>query len=155
MFWGLTRVFAEVFRIKYILSDEGWKELRMAKLTIGFGVVLILLGGWGFLSSGNTHPTALIPCYFGLVMAVSGMLATTENAKRRMLWMHVAVTVGLLGFLAAGSRVILEFADAHGAPLAHPVAVKYQAAMTVICLVFVALCVRSFIAARRGGKLEA
>ena len=42
----------------------------MAKLTIGFGVVLILLGAWGFIGTGSTHPTALIPAYFGLVLAM-------------------------------------------------------------------------------------
>ena len=127
----------------------------MAKLTIGFGVVLIVLGAWGFIGTGSTHPRALIPCYFGLAMAVAGLLANTEDAKRRMLWMHVAVTVGLLGFLGAVSRAIVELVKAHGAPLEHPVAVEAQAAMAVVCLVFVGLCVRSFIAARRGGKLAA
>ena len=66
-----------------------------------------------------------------------------------MLWMHVAVTVGLLGFLGAGSRAIVELVKTHGMPLAYPVAVADQAAMAAICLVFVLLCVRSFIAARR------
>jgi hypothetical protein len=69
--------------------------------------------------------------------------------------MHVAVTVGLLGFLGAGAMAIIETVKAHGGPLAHPVAVESQAAMAVICLVFVGLCVRSFIAARRDRKLEA
>jgi hypothetical protein len=128
----------------------------MAKLTIGFGVVLILLGAWGFIGTGSTHPTALIPAYFGLVLAWAGILANSEDAKRRMLWMHVAVTVGLLGFLGAGARVVVELVKAHGGPLADAVsvAVRFQIAMAVICLVFVGLCVRSFIAARRGGKLE-
>jgi hypothetical protein len=127
----------------------------MAKLTIGFGVVLILLGAWGFISTGNEHPTALIPAYFGLALAISGMLASGDNPKKRMLWMHIAVTAGLLGFLGAGVMAIVEAVKAHGGPLAHPVAVESQIAMAVICLVFVGLCVRSFIAARRGGKLEA
>jgi hypothetical protein len=129
----------------------------MAKMTIGFGVVLILLGAWGFIGTGSTHPTALIPAYFGLALVISGVLANSEDAKRRMLWMHVAVTAGLLGFLGSGSRVIVEFVKAHRAPLSHTasVAVGDQAAMAVVCLVFVGLCVRSFIAARRGGKLEA
>jgi hypothetical protein len=127
----------------------------MAKLTIGFGVVLVLLGAWGFIGTGSTHPTALIPAYFGLVLGIAGALAITENAKRRMLWMHVAVTVGLLGFLGAGARAIVELVKAHGVPLtdAAAAAVRFQTAMAVICLVFVGLCVRSFIAARRGGKL--
>jgi fucose 4-O-acetylase-like acetyltransferase len=127
----------------------------MAKLTISFGVVLIVLGVWGFVATGSVHPTALIPTWFGLALAVAGALAKTENAKRRMLWMHVAVTVGLVGFLGSFSRAIDEYMQAHGAPLAHPVAVENQAAMAAICLVFVLLCVRSFIAARRSGKIAA
>jgi hypothetical protein len=127
----------------------------MAKLTIGFGAALILLGAWGFIGTGAAHPTALIPAYFGLVMGWSGILANTPDAKKRMLWMHIAVTVGLLGFIGAAVMVVVENVKAHGGPLAHPVAVEAQAAMAGICLVFVGLCVRSFIAARRGGKLDA
>jgi hypothetical protein len=89
------------------------------------------------------------------VLAIAGALAITENAKRRMLWMHIAVTVGLLGFVGAAVQAIREYVGAHGAPLAHPEAVEAQTAMAVVCLVFVGLCVRSFIAARRGRKLEA
>ena len=120
----------------------------MAKLTMVFGVVLIGLGIWGYVATGSTHPTALIPTWFGLVLAIAGALANTEDPKRRMLWMHIAVTVGLLGFLGAASRVIVECAKANG-PLEHPVAVEDQGAMAAICLVFVGLCVRSFIAARK------
>ena len=127
----------------------------MAKLTIGFGAALILLGAWGFIGTGAAHPTALIPAYFGLVMGWSGILSNTPDAKKRMLWMHIAVTVGLLGFIGAAVMVVVENVKAHGGPLAHPVAVEAQAAMAGICLVFVGLCVRSFIAARRGGKLDA
>lgn len=127
----------------------------MAKLTIGFGVVLIVLGGWGFVATGSAHPTALIPTWFGLALAVSGALATTEDAKRRMLWMHVAVTIGLLGFLGSFSRAIDEYIQAHGVPLAHPVAVADQAAMAAICAIYVGLCVRSFVAARRSGRIAA
>jgi fucose 4-O-acetylase-like acetyltransferase len=121
----------------------------MAKMTIFFGVVLIVLGVWGFVATGSAHPTALIPTWTGLALAVAGALARTEDAKQRMLWMHVAVTVGLLGFLGAGSRAIVELVKAQGKTLEYPVAVADQAAMAVICLVFVLLCVRSFIAARR------
>lgn len=127
----------------------------MAKLTIGFGVVLILLGAWGFIGTGSQHPTALIPAYFGLALFWAGVMANSPDAKRRMLWMHIAVTVGLLGFIGAAVQAIREYVGAHGGPLAHPAAVEAQAAMAGICLVFVLLCVRSFIAARRGGKLEA
>jgi multisubunit Na+/H+ antiporter MnhF subunit len=126
----------------------------MAKVTVGFGVVLIVLGAWGFIATGSAHPTALIPAYFGLVLAIAGGLATTENAKRRMLWMHIAVTVGLLGFLGTVAAAVDEVRMLSGAVFPHPIAVEEKAAMSVICLVFVVLCVRSFIAARRDRKLE-
>jgi hypothetical protein len=124
-------------------------------LTVGVGVVLVLLGAWGFVGTGNAHPTALIPAYFGMALALAGALANSGDAKKRMLWMHIAVTVGLLGFLGSGARASMEYVKTNGQPLAHPVAVEDQAAMAVICLVYVGLCVRSFIAARRGGKLDA
>jgi hypothetical protein len=127
-----------------------FKERRtVAKVTIAFGFVLVILGAVGFVATGSTHLTALIPCGFGTVMAVAGALAITNDVRRRMIWMHVAVTVGLLGFLGSFSRAIDEYIQAHGQPLAHPAAVEDQAAMAAICLVFVILCVRSFIAARR------
>lgn len=121
----------------------------MAKLAIGFGVVLIILGVASFILTGSTHPTSLIPVWFGIVLILCGVLANTTDTRRRMLWMHIGVTISLLGFLFPGFMVIKDWAAAHGAPLAHPAAVEEQAAMAIICLVFTVLCVRSFIAARR------
>lgn len=121
----------------------------MAKLTIVFGIVLGIIGVAYFVGTGSTHPTALIPLWFGVVLMTCGGLALTENARRRMLWMHIAVTVGLLGFLFPGFMAIKEWVAAHGGPLAHPAAVQEQGLMSVVCLVFTTLCVRSFIAARR------
>jgi hypothetical protein len=121
----------------------------LAKLTIAFGVVLGLIGTGFFIGTGSTHPTALIALWFGLALIVCGVLALTENARRRMLWMHIAVTIALLGFLFPGFMAIKEWGGAHGGPLAHPAAVEEQAVMSVVCLVFTLLCVRSFITARR------
>jgi hypothetical protein len=127
----------------------------MAKLSIVFGVILILLGAWGYTTTGAQHPTALIPAYFGLGLVLCGYLASRNDGAQRALWMHVAVTLGLLGFLGAGVMAVKEKMAAHGGPLAHPVAVESQTAMAAICLVFVILCVRSFIAARRARRVEA
>lgn len=121
----------------------------MAKLTIAFGVLLGIIGAGYFVGTGSTHPTALIPVWFGCALVVCGILSLTENARRRMLWMHIAVTIGLFGFLFPGFMAIKEWVAAHGGPLAHPAAVQEQAIMSVVCLVFTLLCVRSFIAARR------
>ena len=119
----------------------------MAKLTIGFGVLLAIVGVTGFVTTGSTHWTAMIPTWIGLVLAVSGVLAF--NPARRMLWMHIAVTVGLLGFLGTIPGVIGAVKMATGGTVARPTAAIYQSITWLICAVFVALCVRSFIAARR------
>ena len=121
----------------------------MAKLTIMFGIVLILLGIVGFVSSPLHAPTALIPCAVGVILAFLGALASTEDAKKRMLHMHIAVTVGLLGFLGTAMSIWQYIQMLRGVQFPHPIAVEEKAAMSIVLLVFVILCVRSFINARR------
>lgn len=121
----------------------------MAKLTIMFGVVLILLGLVGFFASPLHAPTALIPSIVGLILAILGFVALTDDAKKRMLFMHIAVTIGLLGFLGTAKSIFDYIQMIRGVQFAHPIAVEEKAAMSVLLLVFVVLCVRSFIAARR------
>ena len=129
-------------------ADVGiWRVGRVQKLTIVFGVVLIAVGVAGYVETGSAHPTALIPCWIGLILAIAGGLAL--NPARRMLWMHVAVTVGLLGFLGTIKGAIDTFELAHGATFEHPIAVEEKGATCLLCLIFVAFCVRSFIEARR------
>ncbi len=120
----------------------------MAKLTIAFGILLLLLGAGAFFVLGH-HPHTLIPAGFGLLLALFGALANTPDAKRRMLFMHIAVTLGLLGFLGTLPGIIAIVRMWGGHAVARPDAAKVQALMGSICLIFVLLCVRSFIAARR------
>ena len=123
----------------------------MAKLTIGFGVLLILLSAVAYTQLGqHSHGIhSLIPGLFGLLLVIFGALANTPVAKKRMLFMHIAVTVGLLGFLGTIPGLIGVIRMATGGFVARPEAAKVQAIMGSICLVYVLLCVRSFIAARR------
>jgi hypothetical protein len=121
----------------------------MAKITISFGVILILLGIFGFVATGSHAPTALIPTYVGILLGICGFLALTEDVKKRMLYMHIAVTLGLLGFLGTAKSIIDYIQMLQGKQFLRPAAVEEKAAMAVLMLVFVILCVRSFIAARR------
>jgi len=122
----------------------------MAKFTLVTALVLIILGVAFFVATGSHAPTALIPAYFGIVLGILGLLANTEDSKRRMIFMHIAVTVGLLGVIFPGWRAASAFiASTHGTAMARPLAVKEEFAMAVICLIFVLMCIRSFIAARR------
>jgi hypothetical protein len=123
--------------------------LRMAKTTITFGVVLILLGIFAFVGSRTHAPTALIPAFVGLLLGTLGFLAITDDAKKRMLFMHIAVTIGLLGFLGTAKSIYDCILLLQGVQFPHPLAVKEKAAMAVLLLIFVVLCVRSFVVARR------
>lgn len=122
----------------------------MAKMTMVFGALLVAISLCFWLVMGTAQTAALHPAGIGVLLILSGALANTENAKRRMLWMHIAVTLGLIGFLTTGIRATLELA--HGFSSITNVAGFYErVVIALVCLIFVALCVRSFIAARRSG----
>jgi hypothetical protein len=118
----------------------------MPSAAIACGVLLILIGIIGYiygLLNGNASLTALIPAVFGVVLAILGTLARTRE-NLRMHLMHVAVLIGLLGFLIPAWRLLSNFSQ-----LTLSAAVVSQASMSLICLVFVILCIKSFIDARR------
>jgi hypothetical protein len=119
----------------------------MANTTIGFAVALILLGLLGYVGTGAESPTALIPAIFGVVLLVLGMLA--RSPQRRKLAMHIAVVVGLLGF-AGSFRGLMNLGPLiAGEPVARPTAVIAQSVMALLMGLYVVLCIKSFVDARR------
>jgi uncharacterized membrane protein (UPF0136 family) len=125
----------------------------MPTTSIVFGGLLILLGIWGYFGTGTTSLTALIPCLFGLVLAVCGLLA--RNEKNLKMAMHVAAAAGLLGFLGTVRAWFKLPALWSGGPVARPEAVAAQSIMAALTLAFVALCVKSFVDVRRARRAAA
>lgn len=122
----------------------------MAKITIVFGVLLIILGSVGYFGTGSAHPTALIPTWFGLALAVGGILAISPNEKRRKIVMHINVAVGALGCIGALVAAVQGYGAARSAGVDPDMkAFAAKLAMFVLCAIYVNLCVRSFIEARR------
>ncbi len=122
----------------------------MARVTYVFGILLIALGLIGFWGTGSIHPTALIPTWFGLALVAGGLLAISPSEGRRKLFMHINVTVGLLGFLGAAGSALHEYSGARSQGIdPNPIALASQLTMAVLLLIYVNLCVRSFIQARR------
>lgn len=122
----------------------------MAKVTLAFAVLLVAEGLIGYLSTGSVHPTALIPTWFGLGLGLFGFLAISPSEKRRKIFMHVNVTIGVIGFLGALIVAIQGYGSArtHGITPDY-VALTYKLIMAGLLLIYVNLCVRSFINARR------
>jgi hypothetical protein len=120
----------------------------MANVAVAFGAVLLILGVGGFLGSGMASMTALIPAAFGLLLLILGLIA--RDARRRRHAMHAAAMVGVLGFFGTVSGLVKVITGNLGP---RPQAAMAQAAMAALMLVFVVLCVRSFINARRSGAV--
>ena len=121
----------------------------MAKVTIVFAFLFIALGLLGFIGTGSEHYTALIPAALGLLLGIFGVLSLSPDPGRRKLFMHINVTLGLLGFLGTIMGLIQWFQMLAGATVKNPPATESKAIMALLCLIYVALCVRSFIAARK------
>ncbi len=124
----------------------------MAKTTIGIGCVLIALGVGSYFGTGRASMTALIPAFFGLPLVLLGVAALNERLRKHA--MHAAVVVGLLGFVGAARGFSQVPAILSGDQVERPVAVAVQIAMSLVCLVFVVLCVLSFIKARRAERID-
>jgi hypothetical protein len=121
----------------------------MAKLTIAFGILLMLLGITGYVTTGSSHPTALIPSGIGVLFVLFGVMANSDDSKKRMLWMHISVTVALLVFLGMIPSAIDTLKLSRGVTFPHPIAVEEKGALCLFCLIYVLFCIRSFISARR------
>jgi len=122
----------------------------MAKVTYVFGVLLVALGLIGYWGTGSIHPTALIPTWFGLALVAGGTLAISPSEGRRKLFMHINVTVGLVGLIGAIAAALQGYG--HARSLGEEpdyIALAAKLTMAALLLIYVNLCVRSFIQARR------
>lgn len=119
----------------------------MPQITIVFGALLCLVGVGFYFGTGATSVTALIPAFIGLPVLLAGALALKEAWRRHA--MHAAVLLGTLGLLGSLRGAIQLPALLGGGVVARPAAVWAQSITAMLCLVFVALCVRSFVNARR------
>lgn len=129
----------------------------MAPVSVVCGILLILLGVWGKWFTGapaaETSNTALIPAGFGIALLVLGLFAFREGWRKHA--MHAAAALGLIGCIAAVVRGAPNWpAYLSGGEVKNPSATLATLLMAVICGVFVALCVRSFIVARRARRLR-
>jgi hypothetical protein len=116
----------------------------MPKLSLSIGILLTIIGLAGYIMSGMASITAAIPAFFGLPMALFGLVAGMKEDLRKHL-MHASVIVALLGFIAMSAELIRRFDSLTVNP-----AVISMIVTGLLCLIFVVLAVRSFIAARSG-----
>jgi hypothetical protein len=121
----------------------------LAKLTIGFGAALILLG---VVCWALTEPTpekgkswtALIPAIEGVLLLACGAVALSPKLLKHA--MHLAAVIGVLGFIGALQTIIKRKPSG--------LALVDMAGMALLSAIFVGLCVWSFIQARRARRAQ-
>ena len=120
----------------------------MAWPTIICGALLVLVGIVGYSTSDVQPPpmTALIPAFFGAALIVCGALAFKDSLRKHV--MHLAAMIGLLGAVGGFMPLIRQYSKTGAFDPTKPSAIAGEL-MIAICVVFVGLCVNSFIQARK------
>lgn len=119
----------------------------MTGLTYAIGGILTALGVGAYAATGAASVTALIPAFVGVLLLVCAVVAQQRQALHRHA-MHAALAIALLG--AAGSLMnVAELGDLVAGTAERPSAIVVSTIMFVLLVVFLAMGVRSFIAARR------
>ncbi|MEM1268740.1 MAG: hypothetical protein AAGI08_01705 [Bacteroidota bacterium] len=118
-----------------------------AKITLGYGSALILLGVLGYVLSGMQSATALIPAFFGLPVTLFGWIAAKREKLRKHL-IHGALLFALLGLFGTIGG-IADLPALLDGTAERPLAVISRSVMAILTLLYLALGIRSFVAARR------
>jgi len=106
--------------------------------------LLGILGAVFYYVSERVSPTPLIPTFFGIALILLGLLAM--SVKWRMHAMHGAALLGLVGLIAPAVMAVREYGKG---PEMSGKKVAEMGLMAGLCGIFVILCIKSFIAARR------
>jgi hypothetical protein len=124
----------------------------MANVTLVFAVLLAGLGVGGYVGTGSVHPTALIPAGFGIVLGIFGFLAVSPNPNRRRMFMHINVMIAVLGFFGTVLEIFRNLIAPTDLDMTALVA---KLGLAWLLLIYVILCVWSFIMARRSETISA
>lgn len=116
----------------------------MPKITIGLGIVLIVLGVIAWFATAMASVTALIPAFLGLVIAICGVI----GIRRPKIGIHIALVVALLGVIGTFMNV-LQLGALFAGTAERPAAVIVSTITFVLLIIYIILGIRSFIAARR------
>ena len=128
--------------------------IPMPLLTCIIGILLTVIGLWGFLSSWAI--TALIPLFLGVPLLGCGIMGREGDLRRS--FMHVAAILSLMGTfggvfaLTAPERPPEKDKDWPDKMKIVKTATISKTLMTMLCFQHLVLCVASFILARRARR---
>jgi hypothetical protein len=110
-------------------------------VTIGIAVALVVVGVAGYAATGGVSVTALIPAFIGVLLLILGWLARNEAYRKHA--MHAVAVFALLGVLGTIGGLIRLLGGT-----TTPAAIS-QGLTAILTASLLALCIKSFIDARR------
>ena len=126
------------------------EEFRIFSLSVEFLSILygLFLVAWGFsisLLSGSSSITSFIPAFIGFPLILIGFISMVRPSLQKAL-MHIAVLIGVFAFLGGLDFFRGMFAN-------------YYAGLSKLMLMitgflYLYVCIKSFLFARRQRKLE-
>jgi hypothetical protein len=118
----------------------------MQNITIGYGALLVALGVGGFVATGATHKTALIPAGFGAAAIGLGLLAKrSKHRKRALRGARFVARFGLFG----SARALKKLPDVlRGREVERPAAVISQSIMAGLSAAYLAVSFGAYLTNR-------
>jgi uncharacterized membrane protein len=114
----------------------------MPKISVVIGLLLSILGLYGYFGMGMVSVTALIPLFIGIPIIILGLFAFDEQKLKHS--MHAASVLVLLGLIGSLYRL------AHNIILGNTGSSSMiLVLMSIICIIFLVLAINSFIEARK------
>lgn len=124
-------------------------NLTIEKLSLLYGIFLIIWGVIISFISGSDSVTSYIPSFLGLPIFVFSYLSIRFNTKKKI-FMHIVVIFGVIIFLG-GIDLLRSFVN--GSAFNNLWADTSKLMMLLTGFYFSYQCIRSFIFARRNQKL--
>ena len=121
----------------------------MVRLTISYGIFLILWGAGISIYAESKSFTSWIPSLIGLPIFLSGLLAFIAPNQKKI-WIHISVVFGVLAFLG-GLDFLRGFSSELG-PFEKPTAGASKLMLLITGGIFSFCNIRSFVAARKSNQ---
>jgi apolipoprotein N-acyltransferase len=125
----------------------------MARVGIVFGLVLCGLTAVALVWTPVKSPTQFIPMMLGIPILFCGVVALNPHRRRHA--MHAASGIAMLGTVGGAGTSSYWLMTLAGGEVIDRNSLNLVVAMTIVCAVFVAVCVVSFISTRRRKRNQA
>ena len=137
---------SQIPRLQKLKPKLYWSP--MPKITLITGFLMIILGAASYILTGRQSMTALIPACFGIPFMILGALGYKDALRKHV--MHAAATLSLISMIATfkGTLNAFKLLGSSAAEVARPEAAISMSIMFTLCLIFLILCIRSFVVGR-------